>query len=171
MDLLVRQGKVRYLGFSNWPAWLAAKAIGIQQARGYQPFRASEMYYSLVGRDLEHEFVPFAIDAGVGITVWSPLASGFLSGKYTREDPTGGGGRLNAFDFIPFDREKGYDLVAVLKQMAAGYGATPAQLAIAWLLSRRYVSSVLVGASSAPQLDDNLKAATVSLHRVRSGSS
>jgi aryl-alcohol dehydrogenase-like predicted oxidoreductase len=121
------------------------------------------MYYSLVGRDLEHEIVPFAIDAGVGITVWSPLASGFLSGKYTREDPTGGGGRLNNFDFIPFDREKGYALIAVLKEMAVTYGATPAQLAIAWLLSRRYVSSVLIGASRASQLDDNLKAAKVSL--------
>ena len=163
LDQLIREGKVRYLGFSNWPAWLAAKAIGIQHANGYQQFRASEMYYSLVGRDLEHEFVPFAVDAGVGITVWSPLASGFLSGKYTREDPTGGGGRLTAFDFIPIDREKGYDLIGVLKQMAVEYAATPAQLAIAWLLSRRYVSSVLVGASRASQLDDNLKAAAVSL--------
>ena len=162
-DLLLRHGKVRYVGFSNWPAWLAAKAVGIQRARGYQPFSACEMYYSLVGRDLEHELVPFAVDAGVGITVWSPLAGGFLAGKYTRQDPTGAGGRLNDFDLIPFDREKGYDLIEVLKQMAAAHGATPAQLAIAWLLSRRYVSSVLIGASRASQLDDNLKAAGVSL--------
>jgi aryl-alcohol dehydrogenase-like predicted oxidoreductase len=99
-DLLVRQGKVRYVGFSNWPAWQAAKAIGLQKTSGAAPFCAAEMYYSLVGRDLEHEILPFARDAGVGIMVWSPLAGGFLSGKYTRADPTGGGGRLTGFDFI-----------------------------------------------------------------------
>ena len=163
-DLLVRQGKVRYVGFSNWPAWQAAKAIGLQKTRGAAPFCAAEMYYSLVGRDLEHEIVPFARDAGIGIMVWSPLAGGFLSGKYTREDPTGGGGRLTGFDFIPFDRERGYDLVEVLRQIAADkQGVTPAQVALAWLLHQPQVASVLVGASSAAQLDDNLAAADVSL--------
>jgi aryl-alcohol dehydrogenase-like predicted oxidoreductase len=164
LDLLVRQGKVRYVGFSNWPAWQAAKAIGLQNARGAEPFRAAEMYYSLVGRDLEHEIVPFARDAGVGIMVWSPLAGGFLSGKYTRDDPTGGGGRLTGFDFIPFDRERGFDLVEVLRQIAADkQGATPVQIALAWLLHQPHVASVLVGASNAAQLDDNLAAADVSL--------
>jgi aryl-alcohol dehydrogenase-like predicted oxidoreductase len=163
-DLLVRQGKVRYVGFSNWPAWQAAKAIGLQKTRGAAPFCAAEMYYSLVGRDLEHEIVPFARDAGVGIMVWSPLAGGFLSGKYTREDPTGGGGRLAGFDFIPFDRERGYDLVDVLRQIAADrQGVTAAQVALAWLLHQPQVAAVLVGASSAAQLDDNLAAAAVSL--------
>ena len=162
-DLLVRQGKVRYVGFSNWPAWQAAKAIGLQQARGAEPFRAAEMYYSLVGRDLEREIVPFAKDAGIGIMVWSPLAGGFLSGKYTREDPTGGGGRLTGFDFIPFDRERGYELVDTLRTMATEKGATPAQLALAWLLHQSQVASVLVGASNVAQLDDNLKAVDVSL--------
>ena len=162
-DLLVRQGKVRYVGFSNWPAWQAAKAIGLQQARGAEPFRAAEMYYSLVGRDLEHEIVPFAKAAGIGIMVWSPLAGGFLSGKYTREDPTGGGGRLTGFDFIPFDRERGYELVDTLRTMATAKGATPAQLALAWLLHQSQVASVLVGASNVAQLDDNLKAVDVSL--------
>ncbi|HXW10228.1 MAG TPA: aldo/keto reductase [Steroidobacteraceae bacterium] len=163
LDLLVRQGKVRYVGFSNWPAWQAAKAIGLQQARGAEPFRAAEMYYSLVGRDLEHEVVPFARDAGVGIMVWSPLAGGFLSGKYTREDPTGGGGRLTGFNFIPFDRERGYDLVDVLREIAKDREATPAQVALAWLLHQAQVASVLVGASSTAQLDDNLAAADVTL--------
>jgi aryl-alcohol dehydrogenase-like predicted oxidoreductase len=163
LDLLVRQGKVRYVGFSNWPAWQAAKAIGVQKARGAEPFRAAEMYYSLVGRDLEHEIVPFARDAGVGIMVWSPLAGGFLSGKYTREDPTGGGGRLTGFDFIPFDREGGYDLVDALREMAKERQSTPAQVALAWLLHQSQVASVLVGASSAAQLDDNLAATEVSL--------
>ena len=80
----MRQGKVRYVGFSNWPAWMAAKAVGIQRARGWSQFRAAEMYYSLLGRDLEHEFVPLCADAGIGVMVWSPLAGGFLSGKYSR---------------------------------------------------------------------------------------
>ncbi|BAC90637.1 aldo/keto reductase [Gloeobacter violaceus] len=163
LDSLVRQGKVRYVGYSNWPAWLAAKAVGLQREHGWERFRANEMYYSLVGRDLEHEVVPFALDAGVGITVWSPLAGGFLSGKYTREDPEGGGGRLTGFDFLPFDRERGYAVVDKLREIAAVHGATPAQVALAWLLSRPYVASILVGASRASQLADNLGAADLAL--------
>ena len=160
---LVRAGKVRYVGFSNWPAWLAAKAVGLQRERGWTRFSAAEMMYSLVGRDLEHEIVPFAEDAGVGIMVWSPLAGGFLSGKYTRENPGGSGGRLTGFDIIPFDREKGYDLVERLREIGAHHGATVAQVALAWLLTRPFVSSVLVGASRMEQLDDNLGAARVKL--------
>jgi aryl-alcohol dehydrogenase-like predicted oxidoreductase len=168
LDDLVRAGKVRYVGFSNWPAWLAAKSVGLQRARGWAPFRAAEMYYSLVGRDLEHEVVPFCEDAGVGVMVWSPLAGGFLSGKYTRQDPTGGGGRLTGFDFLPFDRERGYDLVERLRAVAAAHEtpagpATPAQVALAWLLTRPAVASVLVGASRPEQLDDNLRAADLAL--------
>lgn len=163
LDLLVRQGKVRYVGFSNWPAWLAAKSVGLQKAHGWACFRAAEMLYSLVSRDLEHEVVPFADDAGIGVMAWSPLAGGFLSGKYTRVNPSGSGGRLSGFDFIPFDRERGYSLVERLRAIGAGRGATVAQVALAWLLTRRVVSSVLVGASSLAQLDDNLKAADVRL--------
>lgn len=163
LQALVASGKVRYAGFSNWPAWMAAKAIGLQRANGWPPFRAAEMYYSLVGRDLEHEVVPFAVDAGVGIMVWSPLAGGFLSGKYTRQDPGGGGGRLTGFDFLPFDRERGYDLVERMREIGAGHGASPAQVALAWLLAKPFVSSVLVGASRVAQLDDNLRAADLSL--------
>ncbi|QUD90054.1 aldo/keto reductase [Phenylobacterium montanum] len=162
-DALVRQGKVRYAGFSNWPAWMAATARGIQQQRGYEPFRAAEMYYSLVGRDLEAEVVPWAEQAGCGLIVWSPLAGGFLSGKYTREDPSGGGGRLSGFDMIPFDREQGYRIVEVLKAVAERQGATPAAIALAWLMTRPAVSSVLVGASSSQQLAANLAAAAIRL--------
>ena len=163
LQSLVSAGKVRYIGFSNWPAWLAAKAVGIQRANGWEPFRAAEMYYSLVSRDLEHEVVPFALDAGIGVQVWSPLAGGFLSGRYTRQDPGGSGGRLSGFDFIPFDRERGYALVDRLQTLARRRGVSPAQLAIAWLLGRPAVSSVLVGASTPEQLDDNLKSVQVSL--------
>jgi len=160
-DHLVKQGKVRYVGFSNWPAWMAAKAVGIQHARGAEPFRAAEVYYSLVGRDLEHEIAPFAKDAGIGLTIWSPLAGGFLTGRYTRQDPSGAGGRLTEFDFLPFDRERGYDLVDRLKSMAASKNTQPAQLALAWLMHQPQVASVLIGASRAEQLDSNLAAADI----------
>jgi aryl-alcohol dehydrogenase-like predicted oxidoreductase len=163
LQVLVASGKVRYAGFSNWPAWMAAKAIGVQRANGWPPFRAAEMYYSLVGRDLEHEVVPFAVDAGVGIMVWSPLAGGFLSGKYTRQDPGGEGGRLTGFDFLPFDRERGYDLVERMREIGAGHGASPAQVALAWLLAKSGVSTLLLGASKPHQLEDNLGALNVQL--------
>jgi aryl-alcohol dehydrogenase-like predicted oxidoreductase len=163
LDRLVRQGKVRYVGLSNWPAWLAAKAVGIQRARGYEPFRAAEQYYSLVGRDVEHEFVPFALDAGIGLQPWSPLAGGYLSGRYTAKDPTGDGGRLAGLDFIPVDRALGERVLGVLGGIAAARGASAAQVALAWLLARPGVASVLVGASRPEQLTDNLRAVELEL--------
>ncbi|HET7130645.1 MAG TPA: aldo/keto reductase [Gammaproteobacteria bacterium] len=164
LEQAVRQGKVRYLGFSNWPAWLAAKAAGLQRARGGSPFRAAEMYYSLVGRDLEHDLVPFCLDAGIGVMAWSPLAGGFLSGKYTRDKPKGeSGDRLGGFDFLPYDRARGFEVVDLLRSIAAKRDATPAQVAIAWVLTRPAVAAVLIGASRAEQLDDNLGAADVRL--------
>jgi aryl-alcohol dehydrogenase-like predicted oxidoreductase len=164
LEDVVRQGKVRYVGFSNWPAWLAAKAVGIQRARGYGQFRAAEMYYSLVGRDLEHDVVPFCLDAGIGVMAWSPLAGGFLSGKYTRAKPKGeSGDRLVGFDFLPYDRERGFALVDLLGAIGAKRGATVAQIALAWVLTRPAVACVLIGASRAAQLDDNLGAANVTL--------
>jgi aryl-alcohol dehydrogenase-like predicted oxidoreductase len=164
LDALVRAGKVRYVGFSNWPAWMAAKAVGIQRARGHQQFRGAEIYYSLVGRDLEHEMGPFCLDAGIGVMVWSPLAGGFLSGKYTRAKPKGeSGDRLGGFEFLPYDREQGYRLINLLQSIGAKRGATPAQVSLAWLLTRPAVASILVGASNRKQLDENLKAADVQL--------
>ena len=160
----MRAGKVRYVGFSNWPAWMAAKAVGLQRARGYEPFRAAEMYYSLLGRDLEHDCVPFCLDAGVGVMVWSPLAGGFLSGKYTRAKPQGEtGDRLGGLTFLPYDKERGYALIDLLTSIGNSRGATPAQVSLAWLLTRPAVASVLVGASNRKQLDENLKAAQIEL--------
>lgn len=164
LEDLVRQGKVRYIGFSNWPAWMAAKAVGIQRARGWSQFRAAEMYYSLVGRDLEHDVVPFVADAGIGVMVWSPLAGGFLSGKYTRANPKGdAGSRLAGFDFLPHDRDRGYTLVELLGTIGKKHRATPAQVSLAWLLTRPAVATLLVGASSVKQLDDNMGATEVKL--------
>jgi aryl-alcohol dehydrogenase-like predicted oxidoreductase len=164
LEDLVRQGKARYVGFSNWPAWLAAKAVGVQRANGWSQFRAAEMYYSLVGRDLEHEVVPFCTDAGIGVMAWSPLAGGFLSGKYTRAKPKGDAGdRLGGFEFLPYDRERGYALIDLLRSIGQKRNASPAQVSLAWLLTRPAVSSILVGASSAKQLDENLGATAVEL--------
>jgi aryl-alcohol dehydrogenase-like predicted oxidoreductase len=169
LDALVRQGKVRYVGFSNWPAWLAATAVGVQNKNGWACFRAAEMYYSLVGRDLEHEVVPFVEYSGIGVLVWSPLAGGFLSGKYTRENPKGDGGRLTGFDMLPYDREKGHQVVDRLRAMAAAHGATPAQIALAWLLSKRAVTSVLIGANKMAQLEDNLGSVDLQLSAAELG--
>jgi aryl-alcohol dehydrogenase-like predicted oxidoreductase len=163
LDDLVRQGKVRYVGFSNWPAWMASKAVGIQKRHGGARFRAAEMYYSLVGRDVEYDVVPFLEDAGIGMMVWSPLAGGFLSGKYTRENPQGDGGRLTGFDFLPYDREKGYAVIDKLREIAKAHNASPAQIALAWLLRKRGVTSILVGANKIAQLDDNLGAVKIQL--------
>jgi aryl-alcohol dehydrogenase-like predicted oxidoreductase len=163
LDALVRCGKVRYVGFSNWPAWLAAKAVGTQERHGWARFRAAEMYYSLVGRELDHEIAPFVADSGIGVFVWSPLAGGFLSGKYSRENPQGDGGRLTTFDFLPVDKERGYGIVDAARKIATAHQATPAQIALAWVLAKPFVASVLVGASKLGQLDDNLGAANLTL--------
>ena len=165
LENLVQRGLVRYVGYSNFNAWQSAKLLSIQQRMGYSPLIAAQMYYSMVGRDLEHEVVPFCKDAGLGIVVWSPLAGGFLSGRYTRKDPTGGKGRLANFDFLPSDKEKGYDLIERMHAMAAVHKATVAQLALAWLLSKDYVSVILLGASNVSQFDDNLGALNVKLSR------
>jgi aryl-alcohol dehydrogenase-like predicted oxidoreductase len=163
LDAVVRQGMVRYIGFSNWPTWLAAKAVGLQHEHHWAPFRAAEMYYSLVGRDLEYEMIPFVQDTGIGIMVWSPLAGGFLTGKYTRANPKGDGGRLTGFDIIPFDREHGYDVVEKLREIGMQHKASPAQVALAWLLARPSITSVLVGASKMSQLQENLGATSLAL--------
>jgi aryl-alcohol dehydrogenase-like predicted oxidoreductase len=163
LETLVQQGKVRYVGFSNWPAWMAAKAVGIQKSSGASQFRAAELYYSLVGREFEHDLEPFVHDAGIGVFVWSPLAGGFLTGKYTRDNPQGDGGRLTGFDMLPYDRAKAHDLVDELRVMAKAHNASPAQIALAWLLTKRTIASVLIGANKIAQLDDNLAAVDLKL--------
>ena len=163
LNSLVQSGKVRYIGFSNWPAWFAAKTLGLQQQRGWARFQAAEVYYSLVGRDLEHELVPLFRDTGIGAFVWSPLAGGFLSGKYTRENPKGNGGRLDGFDMLPYDKEKGYELIDLLRAIGKEHNATPAQVALAWVLTKPFVASILLGANKFAQLEDNLGAMNVEL--------
>jgi aryl-alcohol dehydrogenase-like predicted oxidoreductase len=163
LEALVKAGKVRYTGFSNWSAWMAAKAVGIQNALGASPFRAAELYYSLVGRDFENELEPFCRDAGIGVFVWSPLAGGLLSGKYSRETPQGDGGRLSSLDFIPHDKDKSYTLIDELRVIAKEHNATPAQVSLAWLMTKPTVASVLIGANKIAQLEDNLAAVDLNL--------
>ena len=163
LDAVVQKGWVRYVGFSNYPAWKAQKMLDIQSGQGMARFICAQMYYSLLGRDLEHDVAPFLIDNGLGLMVWSPLASGFLTGKYTREDPKPTGSRRAKFDFPPIDLEKGYELVDTLKDLGEKYDASIAQIALAWVLAKDFVSTVLIGASNNDQLKDNLAAESVNL--------
>lgn len=163
LDDLVRRGLVRYVGFSNFPAWKAALMLGTQKCHGYTRFVAAQMYYSLLGRDIEHEMVPFVEDTGIGILVWSPLASGFLSGKYTRETPVPEDSRRQNFQFPPVDVEKGYEVVDMLKEIAQNHGASPAQVAISWLLTKPFISSVIIGANKMQHLENNLGAVELRL--------
>ena len=163
LDTLVHQGKVRYIGYSNWPAWMTAKAVQMQKERGLARFISAQMYYSLVGRDLEHEIVPMMQDAGIGLMVWSPLASGFLSGKYTRDNLKDEANRLSGFDFLPMDKEWGFRVVDKLREIGSQHDASPAQAALAWLLAKPHVTTVLLGVSKMHQLEDNLGAANLKL--------
>ena len=163
LNSLVEAGKVRYIGFSNWSAWKAAIAWQMQKDHGWTPFCSGQMNYSLVGRDVEHDVVPFMLHAGIGMTIWSPLASGFLSGKYTRENLKDEDNRLSGFDLLPFDKEFGFKVVEVMKEIASAHQASVAQVALAWLLNKKVVSSIIVGASKMHQLEDNLKAIDLGL--------
>ena len=156
---LVRHGKVRYIGLSNLMSWQAATAVKLQEQLGLEKYVTAQMYYSLVGRGLEYEFQSFAEYYNIGILVWSPLAGGFLSGKYSRDNPAPAGTRFaEAGSFVPFDKEMGYRVIDVLKQVAARHNASPARVALAWLLGRAAVSSVIIAARKIEQLEDNIGA-------------
>ncbi len=158
LDQVVRSGKVRYLGFSNWSAWKVAAAQEIARANGLTPFTHGQMHYSLLGRDVERDVIPMMARYGLGLTVWSPLASGFLTGKYTRESLSDPDNRYAGFDILPFNKEQGFALVDHMRAIAYARSASVAQVAIAWLLAKPAVTSVLLGATKLHQLDDNLAA-------------
>lgn len=163
LDAIVRAGKARYLGFSNWSAWKVAAAMELQRANGWAPFSHGQMMYSLLGRDVEHEVVPMMRRYGLGLTAWSPLAGGLLSGKYTRDTAPQADDRLSDGDWFLFDREAGFALLDRLRPIAAAHGVSAAQVAIAWLLTKDVVSSVVLGASKLEQLEDNIGAADLKL--------
>jgi aryl-alcohol dehydrogenase-like predicted oxidoreductase len=164
LDDLVRQGKVRYIGLSNLMSWQAATAIMLQERLGLEKYVTAQMYYSLVGRGLEYEFQSFAEYHNIGILVWSPLAGGFLTGKYSRDIPAPAGTRFaEAGSFVPFDREMGYRVVESLKQVAGRHNASPARVALSWVLGRPSVSSVIIAARKIEQLEDNICAVDLRL--------
>jgi aryl-alcohol dehydrogenase-like predicted oxidoreductase len=164
LDDLVRQGKVRYIGLSNLMAWQAATAVMLQEHLGLEKYVTAQMYYSLVGRGLEYEFLSFAEYHNIGILVWSPLAGGFLAGKYSRANPSLAGTRFaEAGQFVPFEKEMGYRVIDVLKEVAARHNASPARVALSWVLGRPAVSSVIIAARKAEQLEDNIRAVDLRL--------
>ncbi|MBV9655819.1 MAG: aldo/keto reductase [Acetobacteraceae bacterium] len=163
LDVLVRHGHVRYVGLSNWAAWQVAKAVGITERRNLAPIVSLQAYYTIAGRDLEREIVPMLRSEGVGLMVWSPLAGGFLSGKYDRNNVGGGEGRRATFDFPPVDRERGYAVIDALRKVAAARQCSVPEVALAWLLHQKAVTSVIIGAKRLEQLRENLAAAELDL--------
>ena len=163
LDDLVRQGHVRYVGVSNWPAWQIVKALGLAQQHGLARFESLQAYYTIAGRDLEREIVPMLRSEGLGLMVWSPLAGGLLSGKYGREQQGEAGSRRTAFDFPPVDNERAWDVVDAMRPIAQARGVSVAQVALAWLLHQPAVTTVIVGAKKPEQLADNIAATDVKL--------
>jgi aryl-alcohol dehydrogenase-like predicted oxidoreductase len=164
LDDLVRQGKVRYIGLSNLMSWQAATAVMLQERLGLEKYVTAQMYYSLVGRDLENEFQSFAEYYNIGILVWSPLAGGFLAGKYSRENPAPAGTRFaEAGQFVPFDKEKAYRVIDVLKDVAGRHNVSASTVALAWLVGRPAISSVIIAARKPEHLEDNIRAVDLQL--------
>ena len=164
LDLLMRSGKVRYVGCSNYSAWHVMKALGAAERRGLPRFVSQQIYYSLHGREAEYELLPLALDQGLGVLVWSPLAGGLLSGKYRRDAAPEGGRHLTEWDEPPvYDQDRLYDTVDVLVEIATARGVSAAQVALAYVLRRPAVTSVIVGARTEQQLADNLRAADLRL--------
>ena len=157
---IVASGRVRYVGVSNWAAWQVMKALGTAERLGLSSPVSVQAYYSVAGRDLERELVPMMRSEGVGLLVWSPLAGGFLSGKYA--EGTNDGRRL-AFDFPPVDATRGNAVIAAMRPIATAHGVSVAQIALAWLLHQPVVTSVIIGAKRPDQLADNLTAGAIVL--------
>jgi aryl-alcohol dehydrogenase-like predicted oxidoreductase len=163
LDALVTQGKVRYIGVSNWQAWKIAKALAISEFKGLARFDTLQAYYSIAGRDLEREIVPLLEAERTGLLVWSPLAGGLLSGKFTRENQKPEGARRSGFDFPVVDKERAWKILEVIAPIAEAHGCSPARIALAWLLTRPVVTSVIIGAKRIDQLEDNLAAIELEL--------
>lgn len=164
MDDLVRQGKVRYIGFSNYLSWQGATALALQERLGLNRFVTAQMYYSLVGRGLEFDFQSMAQYHNLGILVWSPLAGGFLSGKYRQGEAAPPGTRFSENgNFVPFDRERGFAVLDVAQKVASRHGVSVAQVSLAWLLSQPAITSVIVAGRKKEHLGDNIAAVNLKL--------
>ncbi|QIA07715.1 aldo/keto reductase [Draconibacterium halophilum] len=162
LDMLVKSGKVRYIGCSNLAAWQLMKALGISVQQHLSKFVSLQAYYTIAGRDLERELVPLLLDQKIGLMVWSPLAGGLLSGKYSRDEETKEGRRVN-FDFPPVNKEKAFDIIDVMRKIAEDKNVGVAQIALSWLLHQPAVSSVIIGANKPEQLAENLSSVNINL--------
>lgn len=163
LDDLVLSGKVRYVGFCNLPAWLAMKALAYADNHDLARFVSGQMYYSIAGRDIEREIVPLAKDQGLALLPWSPLAGGLLSGKFDLENPGPAGARRTSFDFPPVDKVRAKSVLKAMRSVAGDMNVSVARVALAWLLTRPFVTSVIIGAKTKEQLVDNLSASEVKL--------
>jgi aryl-alcohol dehydrogenase-like predicted oxidoreductase len=163
LEDVVRSGKVRYIGISNHPAWMMMKANSYADKMGWGKFVATQNYYTIASRELEREIAPMAISEGIGIMPWSPLAGGFLSGKYTRTNEIAGDSRRDSFNFPPVNKEKAYDIIDVLIKIGLQHKVSAAQIALAWLLAQPGVTSVIIGAKKQDQLTDNINSVNVKL--------
>jgi aryl-alcohol dehydrogenase-like predicted oxidoreductase len=163
LDTLVNHGKVRYIGVSNWQAWKIAKALGISEFKNLARFDSLQAYYSIAGRDLERDLVPLLEAEKTGLLVWSPLAGGLLSGKFSRENQKPQGTRRAEFDFPIVDKERTWKILDVMTPIAKANGCSPARVALAWVLAKPFVTSIIIGAKRLEQLNDNIAAVDLKL--------
>jgi aryl-alcohol dehydrogenase-like predicted oxidoreductase len=160
---MVRSGKVRYIGLCNMPAWQVMKAIAISKEKGWTSIVSLQAYYTLAGRDLERELVPLLKDQGLGLMVWSPLAGGFLTGKFSPQSEGPSDARRSSFDFPVIDKNRAFRCIDRMRPIAEKYQVSIAQVALAWLLAQPIVLTIIVGARTVEQLKDNLRAETLIL--------
>ena len=163
LDDLVREGLVRYIGVSNWAAWKITKANMLADARGWTRFATLQAYYSVAGRDLERELAPMMMDQNMGLMAWSPLAGGFLSGKFTRDQDGPQGSRRTTFDFPPVNKERAFDCIDAMKTIGDAHGVSVARVALAYILAKPFTTSIIIGAKTVEQLEDNLAATDLHL--------
>jgi aryl-alcohol dehydrogenase-like predicted oxidoreductase len=160
---VVLAGKVRYLGVCNWPAWQVVQANGIAAKNGWNKFVALQYFYSLAGRDIERELLPMAIDQQLAVMPWSPLAGGFLSGKYVRGQEKAGDSRRDNFDFPPINKNKAYDIIDILSETGKTHNVTAAEIALAWVRQQHGVTSTIIGAKKTEQLTANIHSTELTL--------
>lgn len=161
---IVDSGKVRYIGVCNWPAWMVMKALGIVRQEGWHEFKAMQYFYSLSGRDAEDALIPLSQSENLGFMPWSPLAGGFLSGKYTREnEKAGGGSRRDDFDFPPIDKDQAYDIVEMVEDISENHDCSVAEVALAWVRMKSGITSTIIGAKNMSQLESDLKSVDIDM--------
>lgn len=163
LEDVVRSGKVRYIGISNHPAWMVVKANSYAEKMGWTKFVASQNYYSMAGRDIERELVPMALSENISIMPWSPLAGGFLSGKFTRNNELAGNSRRDTFDFPPVNKPKAYDIIDVMAEIGKHHNVSVATVALNWVIKQPGITSTIIGAKNLQQLNDNLSAVHLEL--------